>query len=449
MLSKIPTEKIIKTALSKGGDFAEIFAERSEITSIAHENRKIERASTGVDAGYGIRLTKDGCTSYGFTNDPDNLLEIASSLSGTPSDIKSLKKNKPQNSKSKAAEDIDKKIEIVSKAANAAWLYDKCVRQVQIVWRNTIRDCWVVNSRGVNGNNRHIDTVLVAMITTERDGIVQTGYEPVGGPFNLSYFDGDKSEEVSLAAVKRAILMLNAGHAPSGPMQIVISSEAGGTMIHEAVGHGLEADIVHQGISIYKDKIGSQVASKLVTVVDDATIPGLRGSYKFDDEGKPGEKTVLIEDGILKTYMHDLKSSKKDAVNPTGNGRRESYRNRPIVRMTNTLIVPGKDDPESIIKSVGKGLFAKRMGGGQVNTLNGDFVFEAQEAYLIENGKIGEPVRGATLIGNGPKILMEIDMVGTDLGYGIGTCGKEGQGVPVGHGMPTIRIPNITVGGTA
>ncbi|MBI2341679.1 MAG: TldD/PmbA family protein, partial [Deltaproteobacteria bacterium] len=208
------------------------------------------------------------------------------------------------------------------------------------------------------------------------------------------------------------------------------------------------ADLAGQGMSVYKDKIGLQVASTLITVVDDSTVQEKRGSFHFDDEGSPAKRTVLVENGILKSYMHDLMSAKKMGAKPTGNGRRESYRNRPIVRMTNTFVTPGKTDPSSIISSVPNGILVKKMGGGQVNTINGDFVFDAQEAYLIENGKATQPVRGATLVGNGPKILMEIDMVGNDLGFGIGTCGKEGQGVPVGHGMPTIRIPSITVGGT-
>jgi TldD protein len=201
-------------------------------------------------------------------------------------------------------------------------------------------------------------------------------------------------------------------------------------------------------MSIYSGRLGQQVASRLVTVVDDATVKGLRGTFRFDDEGTPAERTVLIRDGVLERYMQSGSTAGRMKMNVTGNCRRESFRHRPIVRMSNTFIVPSRDDPDAIVRSVAKGLFVKKMGGGQVNTVNGDFVFEAQEAYLIENGKVGEPVRGATLIGNGPKVLMDIDMVGTDLGFGLGTCGKEGQGVPVGHGMPTIRIPELTVGGT-
>lgn len=220
-------------------------------------------------------------------------------------------------------------------------------------------------------------------------------------------------------------------------------------MIHEAIGHGLEADLAEQGLSVYSGKLGEKVAGSFITVIDDATIPLKRGSSFFDDEGTPTERTVLVEDGVLKSYMHDRLSAMKagEDVKSTGNGRRESYHFRPIPRMTNTLIAPGESNPDEILSSLSSGLFVKRMGGGQVNTVTGDFVFEVTEGYQIENGKVGEPVRGATLTGTGPEILNSIDMVGTDLGYGIGTCGKDGQGVPVADAQPTIRIPEIVVGG--
>ncbi len=242
--------------------------------------------------------------------------------------------------------------------------------------------------------------------------------------------------------------MLEAQKAPRGEMTVVLSSSAGGTMIHEAIGHGLEADIVQKKASKYCGKIGKEIASPLITVIDDPTLPNKRGSYRFDDEGNPSQKTVLVENGVLKSYLYDYLTAKRDRINPTGNGRRESYHYRPLPRMSNTYIAPGESDPEGIIKSTKKGLFVKKMGGGQVDSVNGDFVFEVEEGYLIEDGKITKPVRGATLIGNGPKVLREINMVGNDLGFEIGTCGKEGQGVPISDGQPTLRIPRMIVGGT-
>jgi TldD protein len=241
--------------------------------------------------------------------------------------------------------------------------------------------------------------------------------------------------------------MLEAPLAPSGPMTVVVASEAGGTLVHEAVGHGLEADLAREGLSVYQDKLGQNVAGPTITVLDDPTLPGKRGSFLFDDEGTASKRNVLIDRGVLKSYMNNRIYANRDGVAPTGNGRRESYRHRPIVRMTNTMIAPGNDDPAAILKSVDRGLYVTRMGSGQVNTVNGDFVFEVSEGFLINKGQVGDAVRGATLTGNGPAVLQTIDRIGNDLGYGIGTCGKDGQGVPVADAQPTLRIPEITVGG--
>jgi TldD protein len=231
-------------------------------------------------------------------------------------------------------------------------------------------------------------------------------------------------------------------------MPVVLSSEAGGTMVHEAIGHGLEADLARRGLSVYKDRLGDRVGSPLVSIADDATLPGKRGSFGMDDEGTPGSRTLLVENGILKGYLHDRLSASRDGVPSTGNGRRESYRHRPIPRMTNTLILPGGTPPEEVLAGSDRGLLVVKMGGGQVNTVTGDFMFEVAEGYRIEAGRRGEAVRGATITGNGPEVLAMIDRVGSDLGFGIGTCGKDGQGVPVGDAQPTLSIgpPYITVG---
>ena len=263
----------------------------------------------------------------------------------------------------------------------------------------------------------------------------------------MEIFEENPPERIAETAAKRAILMLRTRKAAGGKMPVVLSSKAGGTMIHEAIGHGLEADLAQQGLSVYSGKIGETIASPLITVIDDSTIPYKRGSFFFDEEGTPGQKTILVENGVLKNYMYDRLAAMKDGTTSTGNGRRESYHHRPIPRMTNTLIASGKSKPEDIIRSLEKGLFVEKMGGGQVNTVNGDFVFEVTEGYLIENGRVGEPVRGATLTGNGPEVLKNIDMLGSDLGFGIGTCGKDAQGVPVADAQPTLRIPEIVVGG--
>ncbi|MBU1740439.1 MAG: TldD/PmbA family protein, partial [Proteobacteria bacterium] len=277
---------------------------------------------------------------------------------------------------------------------------------------------------------------------------IQTAQEIGGGFEGFEVFGHESPTELALKAARRAVMMLGADPAPSGRMPVVLWSSAGGTMIHEAVGHGLEADLAGEGLSVYTDRLGRRVASPLITVVDDATLPHRRGSFSFDDEGVPAQRTVLVDQGVLESYMVDRMSGLRYGYALTGNGRRESYRHVPICRMTNTLIAPGEDDPESILKNTPEGLLVKKMGGGQVNTVNGDFVFEVAEGYLIENGAQGRPVRGATLAGNGPLVLMSIDRLGRDLGFAIGTCGKDGQGSPVADAQPTLRIPDLVVGGT-
>jgi TldD protein len=307
----------------------------------------------------------------------------------------------------------------------------------------------IANSLGDFIETSRTGTLFMVQAVAGEGNVIQTGYEPVGGYSGFEIFRERGPEEIALGAAKRAVMMLSARRAPAGPMQVVLSSNAGGTMVHEAVGHGLEADLAQAGMSVYTGKVGTRVASPLVTVIDDATIPNVRGSFNFDDEGTPGQKTVLVENGILKGYLYDRLTAMKDGCLSSGNGRRESYKAKPIVRMSNTLIAPGETSPDSIIRSVDQGLFVEKMGGGQVNTVTGDFVFEVTEGYLIENGKLAEPVRGATLTGNGPDVLKKIVMVGNDLGFGIGTCGKDGQGVPVADAQPTLLIAEITVGGAA
>ncbi len=305
----------------------------------------------------------------------------------------------------------------------------------------------VANSLGFMAQDKRTRVRLVVNVIAEDQGKIQTGYESIGGVGGFELV-ATGAPQMAQSARERAVMMLSARSAPSGQMTVVMAGEAGGTMVHEACGHGLEADLVQKGLSVYADKMGQRVASSLITVIDDATLPGRYGSFAFDDEGTPGQRTVLIENGILKSYMYNLNTARKENRESTGNGRRDSYRSRPIPRMSNTYIASGETDPEEIIAATENGLYVTKMGGGQVNTTNGDFVFEVTEGYLLQNGKIGAPVRGATLIGNGPQVLSEVDLVGQDNGFSLGVCGKNGQGVPVGDAQPTLRIPNLVVGGT-
>jgi TldD protein len=265
------------------------------------------------------------------------------------------------------------------------------------------------------------------------------------------FFDQEQGFAYGREAVRQALVKLEAVEAPAGNMTVVLGSGWPGILLHEAIGHGLEGDFNRKGTSAFSGRVGERVASDLCTIVDDGTLPGRRGSLSIDDEGTPTAKTVLIEKGILKGYMQDKLNARLMGVNPTGNGRRESYSHTPMPRMTNTYMLPGIHNPEEIIKSVKKGLYAKNFAGGQVDITSGKFVFSASEAYLIEDGKITRPVKGATLIGNGPDVLTRVSMVGTDLELdsGVGTCGKDGQSVPVGVGQPTIKIDGVTVGGTS
>ncbi len=465
MKTDLNFQKILKEALREGGEFSDLYLEETHSTFIVCEEDRIEKMISGQDLGAGLRVIHQGRTFYSFTNriTEKDLLQLGDLL------CHSIREEKGEEevfihspipfpqplvlpSPSLIERDPDgisihEKVSMVKRANDLARRLDPRIQQVKVLYRDYTQSLAIINSEGkwVEGIRKGI--LFSVQIVSKKDDLIQTGYEPVGGTMGFELFDLYSPEEVAEVAAKRSLLMLSARLAPMGRMTVVLSSEAGGTMIHEAVGHGLEADLAQQGLSVYSNRIGEKVASSLITVVDDPTLPNKRGSYGFDDEGVPSQRTILVEEGILKGYLYDRLTALKAGVSSTGNGRRESYHHKPIPRMSNTLILPGKMKPEEIVHSVEKGLWVKKMGGGQVNTVNGDFVFEVNEGYLIEKGEIGEPVRGAILIGNGPQILKEIDMVGEDLGFGIGTCGKEGQGVPVSDAQPTIRIPEIIVGG--
>ena len=449
--------KIIKKAISKGSDYADVFVEHRQHQAIELEDDKIEKVVSGVDYGIGIRAVKGNKSAYAYGNDfsEKSLLALAGTVSKATKEEKdvtiNLKKIYPEvdlEIKLKPRDvSMDKKISIVSNANRIAKRVSPKIKQVKVIYRDSVQNVFIAASDGTISEDERIYILALIQVVAAEGDILQTGYEPVGGFIGFELFDKDFFDEISLKAARRAVAMLDARKISGGRMPVVISAEAGGTMIHEAVGHGLEADLVQQGLSVYSNKIGQQIASPLISVVDDSTLPGRRGSFRFDDEGIPSQRTVLVERGVLKGFMYDRLTAAKNKVVSSGNGRRESYESRPIPRMTNTFIERGNSDPLEIVRSVNKGLFVKKMGGGQVNTVTGEFVFEVSEGYLIERGEIGEAVRGATLIGNGPEVLRSIDMVGNDMGFSIGTCGKDAQGVPVSDAMPTVRIPEIVVGG--
>jgi TldD protein len=460
MLDGMNLSRILRRALAGGGEFADIYFEEGSSTSIVCEDGKIERVLSGTDRGVGIRVISDLRTAYAYTNEvtESSLLSLAETVSKA---VKGNRFDRAIDMRSKVVgpgfpieitpDDVplQEKVALVNRGNLAARSFSEKVRQVMVVYRDSRVNTQIANSLGEFTETGRTGTLFLAQVVAAEGDVIQTGYEPMGWFIGHELFRERSPEEIALAAARRAVMMLSARKAPGGLMPVVLSSEAGGTMVHEAIGHGLEADLAQNGLSVYTGKVGTEVASPLVTVIDDATIPNARGSFSFDDEGTPAQRTVLVENGILKGYLYDRLSAMKDGRTPTGNGRREGYHAKPIVRMTNTLIAPGVTPPEEIVKGVESGIFVRKMGGGQVNTVNGDFVFEVSEGYLIENGEIGEPVRGATLTGNGPEVLRKIVKVGSDLGFGIGTCGKDGQGVPVSDAQPTLLIAEITVGGAA
>jgi TldD protein len=452
---------VLGLALAKGGDFADIFIERKRVTGIGCEGGKIERVHSGLDVGAGIRVISGDSTAYAYTNDltPEGLSGAAGIVSHAAQggrkdynlDLREVKpvvefefRERPDTVKT------ERKVEYVEAADKAARAVDAGrIRQVMVGYADVIQNVVIANSAGDYVEDERVRTRLMVHAVASEGGVMQTGYEAVGSLCGFELLEKNPPEEIASAAAGRAIRMLKAKPAPAGKMPVVMAGEAGGTMVHEACGHGLEADLVQKGLSVYAGKEGQQVAAASVTVVDDATIPDRYGSYAFDDEGVSSRKVTLIEGGVLKDYLYDRLSAMRAGRDSNGHGRRESYQDKPIPRMGNTYIAPGRDDPHKIVKQAGRGLLVKKMGGGQVNTTTGDFVFDVAEGYLIEEGEIGPLVRGATLTGNGPEVLGNIEMVGGDIGFTIGTCGKDGQGVPVSDAQPTIWINNIVVGGTS
>jgi len=449
--------KIVSTLLSSGAEFADVYYQDLTSRQVEAESGRIERISTTREKGVGLRIIHQGVTHFATSVDlaPGALLDLAGTLAAGAGlrgqapgvDLTDLPPGPLAMGEDPAGIPLLEKGKLVMEALDVLDAFDSRLVQVKSVYRDSSLSLIVANSDGILARDERSYGVFLVQVVASDGDHVQVGYEPVGGTGGYSVFRNLDPGRVATTAARRAITMLEAPEAPAGKMPVILSSEAGGTMVHEAVGHGLEADLTGQKLSVYAGKLGEQVASPVITVVDNPTLPGRRGSYNFDDEGVPSSRTVLVENGILKAYMSDRQSVLRDGIPATGNGRRQSFRHWPIPRMSNTIIEPGSHDPEEIIRSVDRGLLVRKMGGGQVNTVTGDFVFEVSEGYMINGGAVGHAVRGATLAGNGPEVLKSVDMVGRDLGFGLGTCGKDGQGVPVGDAQPTLRIPEIVVGG--
>ncbi len=458
---EIPSDEDIQSALdfliSRGGEFAEFFFESRIVHSIFCEDSRVEKVSSGFDTGFGLRIITGDRTAYGYSNilSREELIVVGRSVledlergSGRSVPLRPLEEGTTPGIRIPADRaSIEEKVSLVLEADRSARDAGGEISQVLVNYHDSLQTVRIFNSEGDAAGDERRQIVFSVRAVARLNGDIQTAYRSTGGRKGLEYIDKNRIGMLAREAGESAIKIVHAGRSPAGTMTVVLSNQAGGTMIHEAIGHGLEGDAAEKNLSIYSGKIGETVASPLITVIDDATLEGKRGSYHCDDEGVPAGRTVLVDGGKLKSYLLDRRTAAKMGLKSTGNGRRQGFRFRPIVRMSNTMIAPGNHDPREIIASVDKGLFVMRMGGGQVDTSSGDFVFKVNEAYMIEGGKVGEAVRGATLIGNGPAVLKKIDMVGNDLGFDIGTCGKDGQQVPVADAQPTTRIPEITVGG--
>lgn len=442
---------------TRDSEFAEYFLETGVHNSLFLEDEKVERISSGIDTGFGVRVVRGDFTSFGYSDrlDMKEMIRVGREVcrDGDAGGTKVVRPDKvkrgvpsPVQNPAEAVP-AEAKVELVTAADRAARSVSDEISQVRVTLLDSIRQVGIYNSGGVATRDERRQIIFIIAVIAGDGGELQTAMRKTGGRYGFELFQSVDTVELAIDAAESAVRILHSEHAPAGRMPVVVSSRAGGTLIHEAIGHGLEGDAVEKGLSAFSNKLGEMVASPLITVIDDATLDGKRGGYYFDDEGERARKNVLVEDGILRSHLLDRITAGKMGAASTGNGRRESYRFRPIVRMSNTIIASGEDDPQEIIASVDRGLFVERIGGGQVDTVSGDFVFGVNEAYLIEGGKIAKPVRGATLIGNGPVVLRDIDMVGNDLGFDIGTCGKDGQRVPVSDAQPTLRIPDITVGG--
>lgn len=459
-MEKTELKDLLHVALSAGADFAEIFLEEKEHVAISCENGSIEKINTGMDTGMGIRVIAGESTSYVHSSDCSFASgirmaklagQVAKEQHGQPT-VQSFAMPEacPTVSIQRRPDTVsfDEKIELLRVADAEARELDAAIRQVTLGYSDVVQRVTIANSLGTCVQDERVRVRFSCNSIAEKDGQIQTGFASAGGTCGFELFAETSAAELGCESAQRAMTLLSAEPCPSGKMPVVMGSEAGGTMVHEACGHGLEGDLVQKGLSAYAGKLGEQVASEKITVIDDATIAGKYGSYRYDDEGTPAQKTVLIDHGRLVRYMNDGQTAEQMGTTRSGNGRRESYREKPITRMSNTYIAPGTDHVEDILASTEYGLYVRRMGGGQVNTLNGDYVFDVAEGYLIEHGKITKAVRGATLAGNGPESLRNVEMVGSDFGYAIGVCGKNGQSVPVADAQPTLKIQGLTVGGT-
>ncbi len=455
-------ERVFARMLANRVDYADLYFQYSRAESWSLEEGIVKSGSFGIDQGVGVRAVSGDKTAFAYSDDITMVaLENAAlatraiARQGGAQTVPMLRPGKKQElylpHDPIGSLDAAAKVALLEKLERKARALDPRVTQVMASLAGEYEVVLVARSDGLMNADIRPLVRLSLQVIVESNGRREQGSAGGGGRFGYDYFDDDMLRKYAEEAVHQAVVNLDARPAPAGSMTVVLGSGWPGILLHEAVGHGLEGDFNRKGSSTFSGRIGERVAAPGVTVVDDGTLPGRRGSLSMDDEGNPTQRTVLIEDGILQGYLQDTLNARLMNARITGNGRRESFAHLPLPRMTNTMMLNGDRSREEIIASVKHGLYAANFGGGQVDITSGKFVFSATEAYMIEDGKVTYPVKGATLIGNGPEALTRISMIGNDLALdpGVGTCGKEGQSVPVGVGQPTVRIDGLTVGGTA
>ena len=463
MLEETVIQRVLGTALRTGGDFAEIFVEDRRSSSAHYDDGKVEELTSGRDRGAGVRVVVGDTTGYAHTADlsESGLRAAAEAASGVArggdggTRVVALERQyaKAPYKPTVLSEDVDKrrKVALLARADDAARSAGAAVSQVSAGYGDSRRRTLVANSDGLLATSDVVRTRFGVSTVAQGDTGMQTGYEGVGRTMGFEMFDDVDVEALARTSAERAVAKLAARPAPSGLLPVVIGAGRGAVLFHEACGHGFEADAIEKQASVYHGRVGEVVAGPQVTLVDDGTMGRQWGAYAIDDEGRPAQRNVLIDKGVLTDYMWDLLRARKAGRLSSGNGRRQSYHHLPMVRMTNTYLLAGEEDPAELVRQTPYGVYVAHLGGGQVNTATGDFVFGMTEAYLIEDGEVTQPLRDANLIGNGPEVLSNIDAVANDfaMAEGGGTCGKWGQSVPVGMGQPTLRITGVTVGGTA
>ncbi|NCU17936.1 TldD/PmbA family protein [Pallidibacillus pasinlerensis] len=460
MLSPSVIEDVLTATLSTGGDFSEVFVEDRFSNNMTLQSGRLEKSISGRDFGVGIRIFKGLQSVYAYTNDftIEGLIKAAKTaaqaIQGAFSDkttIIPLEKEIIQTAHpiELMPNSVEKtrKLAVLRKANDIVTNYHESISQAVIRLIDEEQNVLIANSEGKFVEDKRVRSRLAIMAIASKGTDMQQGFYGPGAHAGFEYIENLDLNHYAKEAARIAVTMLNADPAPSGKFPVIIDNEFGGVIFHEACGHGLEAEAVAKNNSVFANKVGEKVASDLVTYIDDGTLTNEWGSINIDDEGEKARKNVLIENGILKGYMIDKLNGRRMGTESTGSSRRESYRFAPTSRMTNTYIAPGESTPEEIIANTEYGIFAKYMGGGQVEPATGDYNFAVQEAYLVENGKITKPLRGATLIGNGAKTIQKIDMVGNNLGHGAGMCGAMSGSIPVNVGQPMVRVSEITVGG--